>query len=62
MARICSAISRTTMEQKWGGGTWLISAAVAELTPSTTPVETASPTINACDAKIIASSFLGQMK
>lgn len=35
--KICSAISRTTIEQKCAGGVWFIKAAVAEETPSADP-------------------------
>jgi hypothetical protein len=47
IANICNAIRRTTVEQKCGGGTWPIRAAVADDTHSPTPVAAVSPTMRA---------------
>lgn len=47
IVNICNAMRRTTVEQKCGGGTWHIRAAVAEGIHSPTPVDVVSPTIRA---------------
>jgi hypothetical protein len=46
-ANICNAMRRTTVEQKCGGGTWHIRAAVAEDIPSPVPVDVVYPTMRA---------------
>jgi hypothetical protein len=53
IASICSTMRRTTVEQKCGGGTWPIRAAVADDTDSPTPDDVVSPTTKACNNRIV---------